>query len=69
MSCSTYPKCSGRISWGSLEKDLHERWAKRFDEHEKAHPNSSIRKLDGTTVGEGFKPGAAVVENDEMHGD
>jgi len=69
LSCSTYPKCSGRISWSSLEKDTQDRWAKLFDEYERAHPNSIIRKLDGTSVQEGYKPGAAVVENDVIHGD
>jgi len=69
LSCSMYPKCSGKVSWNSLEKDMQDRWAKRFDEHEKAHPNSVIYKLDGTPVEEGFKPGAALVENDEIHGD
>jgi len=69
LSCSTYPKCSGRISWSSLEKDTQDRWAKRFDEYERAHPNLIIRKLDGTSVQEGYKPGAAVVENDVIHGD
>jgi DNA topoisomerase-1 len=65
LSCSMYPKCSGRASWSSLEKDVQNRWAQRLDEHEKAHPRSIIRRLDGTPVEEGYKPG---VKNDEIQG-
>ena len=68
LSCSKYPKCSGRLGWSSLEKDTQNRWEKRFDEHEKAHPRSVIRKLDGTPVQENYKPGALMVENDENQG-
>jgi DNA topoisomerase-1 len=68
LSCSVYPKCSGRTSWNSLHKDVQDKWAQRFDEHEKAHPNPVIHKLDGTPVEEGYKPGAAGIENDEMQG-
>jgi DNA topoisomerase-1 len=68
LSCSKYPKCSGRLGWSSLEKDTQQRWEKSFDEHEKAHPKSIIRKLDGTPVEENDKPGALLVENDENQG-
>jgi DNA topoisomerase-1 len=57
LSCSKYPKCSGRVSWNSFDEDTKNRWAKRLDEHEKAHPRSIIRKLDGTPVEEGYRPG------------
>jgi len=68
LSCSRYPKCSGRISWNTLGKDVQDTWAQRFDEHEKAHPNSIIRKLDGTPLEKGYRPEAAGSANDEMKG-
>jgi DNA topoisomerase-1 len=63
LSCSVYPKCSGRVSWSSLEKDIQHRWAKELDEHEKAHPRSTICKLDGTPIEEGYKPGLVRTED------
>jgi DNA topoisomerase-1 len=69
LSCSKYPKCSGRVSWSSLEKDIQHRWAKELDEHEKAHPRSLIRKLDGTPIEEGSKPGMVRAENVGIQGD
>ena len=69
LSCSIYPKCSGRVSWGSLERDTQDRWAKELDEHEKAHPRSIIRKLDGRPVEEGYRPGIVGAEKDEIQGD
>ncbi len=63
LSCSMYPKCSGRVSWSSLDKDTRNSWTERLDKHEKAHPRAIIRKLDGTPVEENCKPG---VQNDEI---
>lgn len=56
LSCSTFPKCSGRLGWNSLEENIKNKWEKALDEHEQAHPQAIIRKLDGTPVGDNYKP-------------
>jgi len=56
LSCSTFPKCSGRLGWASLEDDTRTRWEKALDEHEKTHPQVIVRKLDGTPAGDAYKP-------------
>ena len=56
LSCSTFPKCTGRLGWGSLDKDTRARWELALEQHEKAHQQKTIRRLDGTPVGEGYKP-------------
>jgi DNA topoisomerase-1 len=65
LSCSKYPKCSGRVTWNSLDKDTQTRWSKELDEHEKAHPKGTIRKLDGTPIDEDYTPRPAREKNDE----
>jgi DNA topoisomerase-1 len=56
LSCSTFPKCTGRLGWGSLDKATRERWEEALEKHEKAHQQKTIRRLDGTPIGEGYKP-------------
>jgi len=56
LSCSTFPKCTGRLSWGSLDKAARARWEQALEQHEKAHQQKTIRRLDGTPVGESYKP-------------
>jgi DNA topoisomerase-1 len=69
LSCSTFPKCSGRQSWNSLHEDLRGKWERALDEHEKAHPQKSILKLDGTSVGDDYKPRAHAIVKDDVAGD
>jgi len=56
LSCSTFPKCSGRLGWVSLEDDTKTKWEKALEEHEKIHPQTIIRKLDGNPVSDAYKP-------------
>lgn len=63
LSCSTFPKCRGRQSWVSLEKDQKTRWEKGLEEHEKANPQPVIRKLDGHPVGDNYRPQARSVND------
>jgi DNA topoisomerase-1 len=56
LSCSAFPKCRGRRGWASLEEDVKEKWEKALDEHEKAHPQPVISKINGEPVGEGYRP-------------
>jgi DNA topoisomerase-1 len=56
LSCSTFPKCKGRLGWGSLDKATKERWEQALEQHEKACQQKTIRTLDGAPVSEGYKP-------------
>ena len=56
LSCSTFPKCRGRLGWASLEEDVKNKWEKTLEEHEKAHPQPVICRLDGDPVGEAYRP-------------
>lgn len=55
MSCSAFPKCRGRLGWGTLDEKVKSRWEKALREHEKAHPEPVILKVDGTVLGTRFK--------------
>ena len=65
MSCSKFPKCRGRLGWTTLEADVKAKWEKDLEEHEKAHPQPIIRKLDGNPVGDAYKPQIQNVEQEE----
>jgi DNA topoisomerase-1 len=61
LSCSTFPKCSGRLGWALLEDKTKTKWEKALKEHEKINPQVIIRKLDGNPVGAAYKPQAQNV--------
>ena len=61
LSCSTFPKCSGRLGWALLEDKTKTKWEKALEEHEKINPQVIIRKLDGNSVGAAYKPQAQNV--------
>jgi DNA topoisomerase-1 len=65
LSCSTFPKCSGRLGWNSLEEKTKSKWEKALEEHEKTHPQTIIRKLNGNPVGDAYKPQAQNVDENE----
>ena len=56
LSCSKFPKCRGRMGWVSLDDATKRRWEKSLESHEKAHPLPVIRKIDGTPVGDAYRP-------------
>ena len=56
LSCSTFPKCSGRLGWTSLTDEVKNKWTKEFESHEKTYPQPIIRTLDGNPVGDSYKP-------------
>jgi DNA topoisomerase-1 len=62
LSCSRFPKCTGRLGWGSLKADVKNKWMKALEDHEKTYPQPIIRKLDGNPVGDAYKPQALNVE-------
>lgn len=56
LSCSTFPRCRGRLGWTTLDDESTKRWEKALEEHRKAHPQPIIRNLKGIPVGENYKP-------------
>ena len=58
LACSAFPKCRGRLGWTSLDEEKKKALEKALEEHEKAHPQPVIKKLDGTPVDETYRPQA-----------
>lgn len=56
LSCARYPKCRGRVAWTTLEENQRKQLEAALRSHEKAHPVATIRKLDGETVPDDYKP-------------
>jgi len=65
LSCSAFPKCRGRVGWSTLDKASRDRWQKALEEHEKAHPQPVIRKVDGSLVDEDYVPQVQGMEEDD----
>jgi DNA topoisomerase-1 len=65
LSCSKFPKCRGRLGWVSLDAKTKTKWEKALVEHEKAHPQPDLRKVDGSPVGDAYKPQAQNAAEDE----
>jgi DNA topoisomerase I len=62
LSCSSFPKCRGRLGWATLDKETKSAYERTLQEHEKAHPQPVIRKLDGSAVDETYKPASQEME-------
>jgi len=56
LGCSKYPKCRGRVAWKTLSDEKKKQLELRLMNHEKEHPQPTLRKLDGTPVGEDHRP-------------
>ena len=56
LSCSTFPKCRGRLGWTTLEPAQQTKLEKALVEHEAAHPQPVIRNTDGQIVDETYVP-------------
>jgi len=65
LSCSKFPRCSGRLGWASLKDDVKSKWLKEFENHEKTYPQQIIRTLDGNPVGDSYKPQPLNVERED----
>jgi len=59
LSCSRFPKCRGRLGFAKLDAKQRADLEQRLAEHEKAHPQPTIRRLDGTAVEAGHVPQTA----------
>ena len=56
LSCSKYPKCRGRTGWKTLPDEKRKALELDLMNHEKEHPQPTLRKLDGTPVDETYRP-------------
>ena len=56
LSCSTFPKCRGRVGFGTLEEDEQKKIDKNWKKWSKEHPVPVIKKTDGTVVEDGYAP-------------
>jgi DNA topoisomerase-1 len=64
LSCSTFPRCRGRLGWTTLDNESKKRWEKALEEHRKTHPQPIIRNLKGIPVGENYKPKTHSLDED-----
>ena len=65
LSCSKFPKCKGRLGWNSLAEEIKAVWDQALKSHETHHPQTVIRRLDGTPVEDSYKPQALPSASDE----
>ena len=63
LSCSTFPKCRGRLGWASLDKEIKSKWEGELKKHEESHPQPVICKVDGTPVGDAYKPSPLTLDD------
>jgi DNA topoisomerase I len=56
ISCARYPKCRGRVGWKALPQEKRDELEAALEKHEEANPVPVIKTLDGTPVGEEYKP-------------
>jgi DNA topoisomerase I len=70
LSCSKFPKCRGRIGWSTLAETDRKALEIALQTHEEKNPLAVVRKIDGTEVGEGYKPQplSAAGENADENG-
>jgi DNA topoisomerase-1 len=64
LSCSKFPKCTGRLGWSSIKDTLKEKWMKRFEQHENAYPQQIIYNLEGNPIGENYRPQPLTVDKE-----
>ncbi len=69
LSCSKYPKCRGRLGWKTLTEEQQKDLEMALMNHEKAHHTPKLKRLDGTEIGDEYKPlpldgDAAAGQND-----
>ncbi len=56
LSCSTYPKCKGRLGWSTLTPEKQKELEIKLANHEAANPRVVVKKIDGTPVPENYVP-------------
>ena len=56
LSCSSFPKCRGRVGFTKLEEDKQKEIEKAWEAWSKEHPVPIIKKVDGSIVEDGYEP-------------
>ncbi len=56
LSCSTYPKCRGRMGWSAVEPAKQIALEELLTAHEVANPQPKIKTTDGRVVGDDYIP-------------
>jgi DNA topoisomerase-1 len=67
LSCSTFPKCRGRMGFNKLDEEKQNELEKQWAEHKKQNPVERIRTLDGEEVSDEYVP--RVADEDDAAGD
>lgn len=65
LSCSKFPKCRGRLGWTTLDDEQKKILEATLAKHEAEHPQPIIKRLDGTKIGDEYKPQLTGSESDE----
>lgn len=50
LGCSKFPKCRGRLAWGTLDEEVRNHWEAVMEKHRKAHPAVTLTMTDGKPV-------------------
>ena len=69
LSCSTFPKCRGRVGFSKLEEDKQKEIEAAWETWSKEHPVPVIKKMDGTVVEDGYAPVIGDEQSDEATAD
>jgi DNA topoisomerase-1 len=64
LSCSTFPKCRGRMGFNKLDEEKQQELEKNWQRHKKENPVPRITTLAGEEVGEEYVP--QVLENEQQ---
>ena len=56
LSCSSFPKCRGRVGFGTLEEDEQKKIQAAWDQWVKDHPLPIIKNADGKVIEDGYEP-------------
>jgi DNA topoisomerase I len=65
LSCSKFPKCSGRLGWASIKDTTKKKWMEKLEHHENTYPKPSIRTVDGNPISDAYKPQSSHAEEDK----
>jgi DNA topoisomerase I len=56
LSCSTYPKCKGRLGWSTLTPEKQKELEIKLANHEAANPRVIVKTVEGKPVPENYVP-------------
>jgi DNA topoisomerase I len=56
LSCSTFPKCRGRLAWTKLDEATQKKLETALAAHERQHPQPTIKTTAGKPVGDEYTP-------------